>query len=293
MYWLILLVVAWIVATPQPAPAQENEVCLGCHGVEGTKVTFPGGATLDAFVDPKGFAASVHASFPCVTCHAAQVKIPHPPVLAATPRAFRVLAQQACATCHADQKQAYDGSVHGQGVRMGLADVPLCTSCHTTHTIGKTKTAAFRNNIPEVCGNCHADERIMRRYGLLPVYQAYTAEFHGVTTRLYRLVTPLEPSPAAVCYDCHQAHGVKRVADPASSVSPANLLATCRRCHTAAGRFFATAWTEHKVPGPRFATLVWLVRVFYLILIPGTIGVLALLTVLDLWHFAVRKWGGA
>ncbi|MCL6634603.1 MAG: NADH-quinone oxidoreductase subunit J [Peptococcaceae bacterium] len=185
-----------------------------------------------------------------------------------------------CATCHAEQTRAFESSVHGRGVRMGLGDAPLCTSCHTAHAVIKTKTAAFRNNIPEVCGNCHADPQIMRRYGLLPVYQTYQAEFHGVTTRLYRLVTPLAPSPAAVCYDCHTAHSVLRVADPASAVSPANLLATCRRCHTAAGRFFATGWTEHKIPSLRDATLVFMVQVFYWVLIPGTVGVLALLTAL-------------
>jgi hypothetical protein len=118
------------------------------------------------------------------------------------------------------------------------------------------------------------------------------AEFHGVTTRLYRIVTPLSASPAAVCYDCHTAHSVQRADDSASSVHPDKLLATCRQCHETAGRFFATAWTEHKTPSMRDATLVFLVQVFYWILIPGTVGVLVVLTVLDLWHFAVRKWGG-
>jgi hypothetical protein len=85
---------------------------------------------------------------------------------------------------------------------------------------------------------------------------------------------------------------VVRVSDPASPVAPANLLATCRRCHTDAGRFFATAWTEHRTPSFRYATLVYLVQIFYWILIPGVVAVLAVLTVLDFWHFAVTKWGG-
>jgi predicted CXXCH cytochrome family protein len=293
VFWLLLVVAAWLLIPPSPALAQDNQTCLACHQVEGTKVAFPDGTELSARIDPQRFAGSVHAQFPCVTCHAKNMEYPHPPRTATTARAYRVVAQQVCGTCHADQAKDVNASIHGQGVHMGLRDVPLCTSCHTAHAVIKTETAAFRNNIPEVCGNCHADERIMRRYGLAPVYQAYLNEFHGVTTRLYRIVTPLEASPAAVCYDCHTAHKVQRAADAASPVHPDHLLGTCRRCHSDAGRFFAAGWTEHKPPTLRSAQLVFLVRVFYWILIPSTLLVLAVLTGLDLWHFAVRKWGGA
>ncbi|MDR7522259.1 MAG: cytochrome c3 family protein [Armatimonadota bacterium] len=293
MHWLILIVAAaWLFASPIPALAQDNAACLACHQVEGTKVTFPGGGELDVTINPDKFAASVHASFTCTTCHTRHADYPHPPRTANTARAYRVTAQEICAGCHADQQRDFDGGVHGGGVRMGLGDVPLCTTCHTAHAVIKPKSAAFRNSIPEVCGNCHADEAVMRRYGLRPVYQAYLEEFHGVTTRLYRIVTPLSPSPAAVCYDCHTAHRVLRVANPLSPVAPGNLLATCRQCHTTAGRFFATAWTEHRAPSLQYAPLVYLVQVFYLILIPAVVGVLALLTVLDLWHWAVTRWGG-
>lgn len=292
MSWLILIVALWLLSPARPTLAQENEVCLACHQAEGMKVTFPDGSELNATIDPGKFGDSVHGQFPCVTCHAQHTDYPHPPVGARTARAYSVEAQTICATCHADQQQEFAASIHGQGLRMGLADVPVCSACHTAHAVIKTDTAAFRNNTPEICGNCHADEGIMRRYGLLPVYQTYLAEFHGVTTRLYRIVTPLDQSPAAVCYDCHTAHRVQRVADPASAVHPSNLLETCRTCHANAGRFFATGWTEHKTPSLREATLVYLVQVFYWILIPSTVAVLALLTVLDLWHFAVRKWGG-
>ena len=291
MYWLILLAVAWILGFPQASLAQDNAACLGCHEVEGTKISFPDGA-LDVTINAKKFAASVHKDFTCTTCHTNHTGYPHPPRTATSRRAYQVLAQQICATCHADQAQIFDLSVHGRGVRMGLGDVPLCASCHTAHAVIKPKSAAFRNNIPEVCGNCHADEAVMTRYGLRPVYQAYVEEFHGVTTRLYRLVTPAIRSPSAVCYDCHTAHTVRRVADPLSPVAPGNLVATCRTCHTKAGRLFATAWTEHRAPSLRHSVLVYLVQLFYLILIPGVVAVLVILTGMDMWHWAVTRWGG-
>lgn len=293
MFWLTLAVAAWLLFLPQPGLAQTNEACLGCHQAEGLKLRFPGGGgEIDVRVDPQKFAASVHKDLTCTTCHAQHTGYPHPKVAATTARAYHVLAQQICATCHADQAKAFEDGIHGQGVRMGLADVPTCTSCHTAHAVIRPKSAEFRNNIPETCGNCHASDAVMRRYGLRPIYQAYVEEFHGVTTRLYRIVTPLSPSPAAVCYDCHRAHDVKRAADPASPVSKANILATCRTCHKDAGRFFATAWNEHRPPSPRHSPLVWLVQRFYLVLIPGVVGVLAVLTVLDLWFWATVRWGG-
>jgi predicted CXXCH cytochrome family protein len=292
VYWLVLAVAAWLITAPQPASAQDNQVCLACHQADGMSVAFPDGSALGATINPQVFEGSTHGQFPCVTCHEKYTEYPHPPLIARTARAYSVEAQAVCGTCHAERQQEFAASVHGQGLRLGLGDVPLCTSCHTAHGVIKTDTAAFRNNIPEVCGNCHADERIMRRYGLLPVYQTYLNEFHGVTTRLYRIVTPLESSPAAVCYDCHTAHSVQRTSEPGSQVHPDNLLGTCRRCHADAGRFFAAGWTEHKRPSLRDAPLVFLVQVFYWILIPSTLLVLVVLTGLDMWHFAVKKWGG-
>jgi predicted CXXCH cytochrome family protein len=276
-----------------PAAAQDNAVCLGCHQAGGLTVTFPDGGTLDATVHPQRFGASVHAPLPCVTCHAEQADYPHPPIAARTARAYQVGAQQICTTCHADAATAYAAGSHGAALGRGSADVPLCTSCHTAHEVVPPRTASFRNSAPELCGNCHADEALMARYGVRAVYQAYTEEFHGVTTRLYRIVTPMSPSPAAVCSDCHTAHRVLPPGDPASTVSPANVLGTCRACHTSAGRFFATAWTEHRTPSLRFATLVYLVQLFYWILIPATVVTLVALTALDLWYWVrVRRRGG-
>lgn len=287
---LAALAAVVVLGTGGPAAAQENAACLGCHEAAGMEVTFPDGSRLSATVHPQRFGASVHAPLPCVTCHAGQADYPHPPRGAQSARAYQVASQQICATCHADAAAAYAAGSHGRALARGSADVPLCTSCHTAHEVVPPTTAAFRNNAPELCGNCHADEALMARYGVRVVYQAYTEEFHGVTTRLYRIVTPMSPSPAAVCADCHTAHRVLPPADPASTVSPANVLATCRTCHTTAGRFFAAAWTEHRTPSLRFATLVYLVQVFYWILIPGTVAVLVALTALDLWYWAwVRR----
>jgi len=38
----------------------------------------------------------------------------------------------------------------------------------------------------------------------------------------------------AQCTTCHGSHGIRRVTDPASSVSPRNVVQTCSQCHASA-----------------------------------------------------------
>ncbi len=292
MRWIALTVALLALALPGIASAQSNEACLACHKAEGMKVVFPGGGELSATIDPGRFEKSVHSSFTCTTCHTEHKDYPHPGLKAATARGYSALAQQICAGCHPGPAAQYEGSVHGQALRKGVPDVPTCSSCHTAHAVVRPKTAAFRNETPETCGNCHADAAVMGRYGLRPVFQSYAEEFHGVTTRLYRLVTPMSPSPAAVCYDCHAAHDTKSAKDPTSPVSRQNILTTCRNCHKEAGRFFATAWNEHQPPSLRHSPLVYLVQVFYFFLIWGTVLILVALAGLDLRYWARLRWGG-
>lgn len=273
-----------------PAAAQDNELCLSCHTVPGMVLTLPSAEVISVTVDPGRFAASAHGqALTCATCHPANVEVPHPPVAAKTMREYRRVAAGVCAACHEASVAEFTASVHGRAQRMGFPEAPTCVTCHNPHDASRVKTAAFRNNLPQLCGTCHADEAMMRKYGLRPVYQTYVREFHGVTTSLYKLTRPQDPTPAAVCTDCHGGHEIRAADDPGSRVHPARVLATCRSCHPTAGRLFATAWTEHKTPGPDAAPLVWYVQLFYAVLIPATIAFLGVLTVLDLGRWATDQ----
>ena len=74
-------------------------------------------------------------------------------------------------------------------------------------------------------------------------------ELHRLPCRRRRRVTP-KPITArssswvsthgATCADCHGSHDILRASNPASSVAPANLLNTCRKCHQDATPGFAT-----------------------------------------------------
>jgi predicted CXXCH cytochrome family protein len=269
------------------AAAQADEACLACHGAPGLTLTLPGGQSLPVTIDPRILRQSVHGPVAtCATCHPGNARYPHPPVTARTLRDYRTARAEVCQTCHSDVAREFVGSVHGRALVMGFPDVPTCTSCHGAHEVVRASTPAFRNNTPQLCGTCHGDPAIMRKYGLRPVYETYIREFHGVTTTLYKLTKPYSPTPAAICYDCHGVHNIRDTSDPAAPVAPANIAATCRQCHPSAGRLFATAWTEHMTPGPRASPLVYYVQVFYGVLIPSVLAFVVMLTVLDLGRWA-------
>jgi hypothetical protein len=50
---------------------------------------------------------------------------------------------------------------------------------------------------------------------------------------------------SAVCTDCHGIHNIRTTDDPASTVHPDNLLATCQTCHPGVGPNWTDAWTGH------------------------------------------------
>lgn len=284
---VLALALAPLFGAAGTALAQDDATCLSCHAAEGLTLTLPSKEMVPATIDPKAFQGSVHGSvLTCTTCHPQNAQYPHPAVTSKTLRDYKKLAAQVCTTCHPDPAAAFAESVHGRALTMGFADVPTCTSCHGAHDVAKALTPTFRNNVPQLCGTCHADPKIMQKYGLRAVYQTYIQEFHGVTTTLYKLTKPYSPTPAAICNDCHGGHDIKAADDPASRVNRANLLTTCRTCHPDAGRYFATAWTEHKTPGPSASPLVFYVQIFYRLLIPAVVGFLGILTVLDLGRWA-------
>ena len=132
-----------------------------------------------------------------------------------------------CGVCHPADRVAFESSPHAR------EDVH-CTSCHggddtaidekTAH--GKGFTGHIdKSAVPKLCASCHSDEKAMRPYDL-PVdqYSLYQASRHG------QLLAKGDRQ-VAVCSDCHGAHDILSVNDPASRVYPTNVPRTCGRCH--------------------------------------------------------------
>jgi hypothetical protein len=114
------------------------------------------------------------------------------------------------------------------------------------------------------------------------VYSTYVADFHGTTAELFRAASPDQPLNQAVCYDCHGYHDVESVRSSGDAQIKQRLLTRCQACHKAATASFLSAWTGHYVPSPTKYPLIYWVRVFYRLVIPGTIAFFLLYIAVDI-----------
>ena len=127
---------------------------------------------------------------------------------------FRLGISANCGTCHTDQLETYQQSVHGQeNAKKMLADAAVCSDCHTAHAVAGTSSDPFKLTVTAQCGECHAKQ-----------FETYKDTFHGKVSTLGYAYT-------AKCFDCHGSHDIVRVANPESKVHPDNRLETCRSCH--------------------------------------------------------------
>lgn len=219
----------------------------------------------------------------CVDCHGSHaIQDPNQP---------RKRVSQTCGNCHAEINEQYAASVHGAAL-LGEdnPDVPVCTSCHGVHDISDPTAAAFRLSSPKMCGSCHADATLMKKYDIsTDVFDTYVADFHGTTVILFERQSPDEATNKAVCYDCHGIHNILPATDENSQVIRTNLLATCQQCHPDANENFPDAWTSHFRPSLEHNPLVYFVERFYGIVIPVLIGGFLLFIATDITR-RIREW---
>lgn len=221
----------------------------------------------------------------CVDCHTAHaVTKPDQP---------RARIPQTCAQCHSTIFDQYAKSVHGVDVLKGdNPDVPTCIDCHGVHSIPDPTTNKFRLRSPQICAQCHTDKQRMAKYNIsTDVLNTYVADFHGTTVELFEKQSPDQPTNKPVCYDCHGIHDIKKVDDPESRVfSKENLLKTCQQCHPDANEdSFTSAWMSHYIASPDKYPLVYYINLFYWILVPGTVGALAIFIGSDIYRQLRRR----
>ncbi len=213
----------------------------------------------------------------CTDCHGAHdTPVPNEP---------RARVSHTCEKCHSTIYEEYAGSIHGDALLTdGNEDVPTCIGCHGVHNIGNPTTNLFRIRSPQLCADCHANEALMSEYEISTnVFNTYVADFHGETVTLFEQQDPEVETNKAVCYDCHGVHNILAPDDPHAGIK-ANLLETCQQCHPDATANFSDAWTSHFQPSLEHNPLVYLVRLFYRIIIPVTVGGLAFLVGTDIYR---------
>lgn len=211
----------------------------------------------------------------CPDCHGNHAILPGDQPRSAT---HRQNIPTLCGKCHPGILADYERSVHGKGMRAGIAESPVCTDCHGEHTIVKVDDPASPvnpRNIPKTCAACHEKEEISTRYALPKKrLSTYMESFHGIAVE-YGM------TKAANCGSCHGYHLILPSSDPASPINKANLPATCGKCHPNAGPNFAKGLVHVEVT-PEKAMGVFAVRVFYVIFISALVVLFVLHAGLDL-----------
>lgn len=206
----------------------------------------------------------------------------------------RIVIAQRCQLCHNDIYNAYINSAHGKAlIDIESTDVPICIDCHTAHDIKNPLSGDYRNNIPEMCSNCHSNQNIMDKFGLsTEVVKTYIDDFHGKTFSLYKSNLQNIASfykKIAVCTDCHGIHNIQSMRTIDENTIKSNLLKRCHDCHTEAGDNFPDAWLSHYMPSLYHHPLLYIVILFYRIFIPLLIATLILQILLHIWRYAINR----
>jgi hypothetical protein len=173
----------------------------------------------------------------CTSCHTAHRELPKAdPESTVNPKNLPAT----CGQCHHGIQEQFVNSVHSATVTKTNLPLPVCSDCHTAHTIMRADADVFKLEIMNKCGRCHEE-----------IAKTYFDTYHGKVSRLGYTKT-------AKCYDCHGAHDILKVTDPNSHLSRANVVATCRKCHSDATRRFAGYLTHATHHDPKkYPFLFW------------------------------------
>ena len=213
-----------------------NADCLRCHADVNLK------AAADArplFVDAEKHARSVHGrrNVACAQCHTELD--PSDESRPCTP----IRSKANCALCHEAQVADYNRSRHGRLHHAGDANAPNCVDCHGSHDVVEHTVPAgastmlhtliresptFSRNVPTLCARCHREgaAAAVRYFGTEEhIVERYTLSIHGKGLLASGLTV------TATCTDCHSPHKELPHTDPESTVSDANIAATCGKCH--------------------------------------------------------------
>lgn len=178
------------------------------------------------FVPDTSLRDSRHESLVCADCHAGYND--------GYPHATVASVAVSCDRCHENQGVAYHSSIHSANFEK-KGDAPTCVSCHSAHRvlgIDDPRSPTYPLNVAQLCGSCHDKPEIVDAYFDAPADSAartavgdYRHSVHGLAMSRAGLTV------SATCSDCHGAHGVLPVDSTASTLSRANVKATCGACH--------------------------------------------------------------
>ena len=221
--------------------AQAGASCVDCHADLASATEFPHAEKLER-VDCAAchsdavaqYQASVHGraqdktpgglAATCTGCHGPAHQVRSSKDVQSPTYHFNL--PKTCGRCHGDAETirkagievgdvtaAFQDSIHAKALsESGLLVAPTCATCHGHHDIKrKTDEASrvFKQNVPGTCGSCHAG-----------IKNRYDEGVHAAAVRSGNIA-------AAVCTDCHTAHGIQAAHLPSWRLEVAKECGTC------------------------------------------------------------------
>lgn len=185
-----------------------------------------------------------------------------------------------CGKCHDKIAEEFWQGIHGQLVKKGSTESPVCTHCHGEHGIISPKdprSPVSRARLAEAtCQPCHESITLTEKYGILTGRKtSFIDTYHGLKTKAGDLFV-------ANCASCHGYHLILPSSDPRSSIHPDNLKKTCGECHSKISVKLA-AMPIHRVGEKAQKNRVAeIVRILYITAIILIIGLMAAHWLIDL-----------
>jgi cytochrome b subunit of formate dehydrogenase len=253
--------------------AKIASTCGTCHGQ--TFVMEASGHSAQPFlsytqsVHGKAVAAGSDKAAVCTDCHGS-----HEILSAGDSKSsiFRFNVPLTCARCHSSIEKEYSESIHGQAIKRGNSQAPVCTDCHGIHSIKNHRdpnSSVSAANLSKItCARCHEGVRLAEELGIAGSRSTtYLQSYHGLASKLGSQIV-------ANCASCHGVHNILASSDPRSTINRANLMKTCGQCHPGVGEKFVLGKVH--VDAPLSADIgsvaVRWIRKFYLSMIAVVIG---------------------
>jgi cytochrome b subunit of formate dehydrogenase len=267
-------------------PANLPDTCGGCH--ENIDLTRKYEILFDKAIDTykssvhgRASKGGVYVAATCNDCHSVGGSAHQ--ILSAGNHESSVNhfnIPRTCGRCHKGVESDFWEGIHGKLVARGETDAPVCTNCHGEHGIispDDPRSPVSRARVAEqTCSPCHESVTLNEKYGI-PTgrLRTFIDSYHGLKTKA--------GDPAvANCASCHGVHRILPSSDPTSTVSKANLRATCGECHPGISQELAQA-PIHDMNGQGLRTAAAnVIERIYIIAIWAIIGMMVVHWLLDL-----------
>jgi cytochrome b subunit of formate dehydrogenase len=185
-----------------------------------------------------------------------------------------------CGKCHEQETKDFWAGIHGELVKKGDSNSPVCTNCHGEHGIISPKdprSPVSPARLAEAtCTLCHESITLTERYGVSTGRRpTFIDSYHGLKTKAGDL-------EVANCASCHGVHLILDSSNPESRVYPDNLGSTCGECHPGITAELASTPIHGFLESVEKNKVADLVKIVYILAIVVIIGLMALHWIIDI-----------